>query len=119
VGAIVLVCAVLFVGDTWFGSGGFCSDASQLVDHIEEDDGDLDAQVAEAEEHVGELQDRADRMIWPWPRGDAQDLAAELQLLADSAEVTSGEPGEASEEALAAYLARSEDFHEAHCSSVG
>jgi hypothetical protein len=119
VAVIVLACAVLFVGDTWFGSGGFCSDVTQLTDHIEDDAGDLEAQVDEAEEHVGGIQDRADRMVWPWPRGDALDLAATLQEVADSDEAATGEPEEASEQALAAYLEHSEQFAEAHCSSVG
>jgi hypothetical protein len=120
--AIVLACVVLFIGDTWFGPGGWCSTTGSITDDLEDaaDRADPDevaaAQVEVAEDALPGLRRRADRMIWPSP-SEAARIADALEAVAESDQITAGEPGQATQEAVDRFVLTSDEYEETHCSS--
>ena len=120
--AIVLACVVLFIGDTWFGPGGWCPATGSITDDLEDAEAGADpdqvaaAQVAVAEDALPGLRRRAERMIWP-DASQAVRIADALEAVAESDQITTGEPGQATQEAVDRFVLASDDYEETHCSS--
>jgi hypothetical protein len=123
VAVILVACAAIFVGDTWFGPGGWCTATSEISDDLEEaaedgadPDGIAAAQVEVAEDAAPGLRNRAERMIWP-NRSQAVRIAEALEAVVASTAIRTGEPGQATQDAVDRFVRHSGDFDETHCSS--